>query len=123
MRAVLNLTIKGKWFDMILRGEKREEYRDCENRQVQRAYLAACNNRTLESKLMILRNGYTMTSRALVVEIKRWDLRGRYSVRHREWGEPTRRRLHIVIGLGNVIRVGKYSDIRKWIKESEVRNG
>ena len=26
--AVLSLVLKGKWFDMIERGEKREEYRD-----------------------------------------------------------------------------------------------
>ena len=34
MNVVLNLQIKGKWFDMIAYGGKREEYRDCEHRQV-----------------------------------------------------------------------------------------
>ena len=71
MKQTLNLTIQRKWFDMIAQGIKTEEYRDCENRQVQRAYLWAANNRYwYESKpVAILRNGYRMDSRALVVRI------------------------------------------------------
>ena len=45
VKPTLNLTIRRKWFDMIAQGIKTEEYRDCENRQVKRAYLWSFNNR------------------------------------------------------------------------------
>lgn len=120
MKVVLNLTIKGKWFDMIAWGDKKkkEEYRDCENKQVQRAYLAAFNdvNFFYRNPVAVFRNGYTMQSRALVVEVAGFDLRGRYEVKHREWGEPTSRRSHIVIKLGKVLQVGRYQQIKKWLR-------
>lgn len=118
MRPTINLTIMGKWFDMIAQGIKTEEYRDCENRQVQRAYLWAANDRYwYESEpVAILRNGYKMDSRALVVKIVGFDLRGRESVRHPEWGEPTRRRLHLVVKLGRVLQVGRYAALKEWLE-------
>ena len=90
MKPTLNLTMRRKWFDMVARGIKTEEYRDCENRQVQRAYLWASNNRDWsESRpVAVFRNGYRMDSRALVVKIVGFDLRGREEVKHPEWGEP-----------------------------------
>ena len=121
MKTKLNLTIKQKWFDMIARGEKKEEYRDCENRQVQRAYLAACNNRWWEEEkpVIVFRNGYTMKSRALVAEIKGYDLRGRCGVRHPEWGEPSCRRLHIVVMLGTILYKGSYAEVKRWVMQSQ----
>ena len=108
MKQTLNLTIQRKWFDMIAQGIKTEEYRDCENRQVQRAYLWAANDHYwYESKpVAILRNGYRMDSRALVVKIVGFDLRGRENVKHPEWGEPKCRRLHIAVILSEVLFKG-----------------
>lgn len=120
MNVVLNLPIKGKWFDMIARGGKREEYRDCENRQMQRAYLWASNNRWWgdTEPVAVFRNGYRMDSRALAVDIVGFDLRGRYDVKHPEWGEPKCRRLHLVVKLGTVLKLGKYHEVKKWLIEA-----
>ena len=121
MNVVLNLPIKGKWFDMIAYGGKREEYRDCEHRQVQRAYLWAANDRYwgLTKPVAVFRNGYSWFSRALVADIVGFDLRGRYDVKHPEWGEPKCRRLHLVVELGTVLKLGKYHEVKKWLIESK----
>ena len=119
MNVVLNLPIKGKWFDMIAYGGKREEYRDCEHRQVQRAYLWAANDQWwgLTNPVAIFRNGYTMKSRAMVVDIVGFDLRGRNNVKHPEWGEPKGRRLHLVVKLGQLVGVGPYGELKMMIAE------
>lgn len=121
MNVVLNLPINGKWFDMIARGEKREEYRDCEHRQVQRAYLWAANDREwgLTKPVAVFRNGYSMDSRALAIGIAGFDLRGRESVKHPEWGEPKGRRLHIAVELGAVLKLGTYREVKEWLIESK----
>ena len=124
MKSTLNLTIRRKWFNMIAQGIKTEEYRDCENRQVQRAYLWASNNRDWsESRpVAVLRNGYRMDSRALVVRIVGFDLRGCESVKHPEWGEPKRSRLHIAVELGEVLFTGKYADAKQWLEAANHRD-
>ena len=77
MNVVLNLPIKGKWFNMIACGVKCEEYRDCEHKQVQRAFLWAANDPYwgLTKPVAVFRNGYNMDSRALIVQIVGFDLR------------------------------------------------
>ena len=118
MKPELNLTIKRKWFDMIASGKKLEEYRDCENRQVQRAYLAAFNdvNYWYRPRIAIFRNGYTMKTRALAVEVIGYDLRGPTTVKHPEWGEPKCRRLHLVVKLGKILASGSYVKVRDYIE-------
>lgn len=118
MNPELNLTIKRKWFDMIVSGKKLEEYRDCENRQVQRAYLAAFNdvNYWYRPRIAIFRNGYTMETRALAIEIIGYDLRGSTTVKHPEWGEPKCRRLHLVVQLGKILASGSYVKVRDYIE-------
>ena len=100
MNVVLNLPIEGKWFDMIAYGGKREEYRDCEHRQVQRAYLWAANDHYwgLTKPVAVFRNGYSWFSRALVADIVGFDLRGRYDVKYPEWGEPNEPHFFIELG-------------------------
>ena len=117
MNVVLNLPIEGKWFDMIAYGGKREEYRDCEHRQVQRAYLWAANDHYwgLTKPVAVFRNGYSWFSRALVADIVGFDLRGRHDVKHPEWGEPKCRRSHLVVKLGTVLKLGKYHEVKKWL--------
>ena len=57
-----------------------------------------------------------MDSRALVVRIVGFDLRGREEVKHPEWGEPKCDRLHIAVELGEVLFTGKYADARQWLE-------
>lgn len=118
----LNLTLERRWFDMIARGEKKEEYRDCENRQVQRAYLAALNNPAwgwCRDPVVIFRNGYTMKSRALCVDITGYDLRGKDDVKHPEWGEPRRRRLHLVVELGDIRARDSYAEVKQCVADMQ----
>ena len=119
MKPELNLTIKQKWFDMIAMGVKLEEYRDCEHRQVQRAYLAAFNdvNYWHRPRVAVFRNGYTMKSPAIAVEIVGYDLRGYTTVKHPEWGEPKCRRLHLVVKLGKILAYGSYVEVRDCIED------
>ena len=119
MRVALNLTIERKWFDMIASSEKREEYRDCENRQVRRAYLWAANDHYWgETKpVAIFRNGYRMDSRALAVRIVGFTLRGSNKAMHPKWGEPVNcRRAYLVVMLGEVVARGTYAEVREAVR-------
>lgn len=122
MKPELNLTIKRKWLDKIANGVKFEEYRDCENRQVRRAYLAASNdvNYWYRPRVAIFRNGYTMNVQALAVEIVGYDLRGSTTVKHPEWGEPKHRRLHLVVKLGKILCKGTYARVIDYIAQIPV---
>lgn len=120
MKPTLNLTMRRKWFDMVAQGIKTEEYRDCENRQVQRTYLWAFNNRYWsESRpVAVFRNGYRMDSRALVVKIVGFDLRGREEVKHPEWGEPTGG-AHFVIMFDRIIARGTYAEVKEHLEKGD----
>lgn len=114
MRVALNLTIERKWLDMIASGEKREEYRDCENRQCVRLFNeTGCDGCIMPDGLVaIFRNGYTMKSAALAVKITGLDLRGGREAKHPEWGEPKGRRSHLVLKLGEVVARGAYAEVK-----------
>tara|TARA_B100000749_G_scaffold273372_1_gene256247 strand:- start:4709 stop:4993 length:285 start_codon:yes stop_codon:yes gene_type:complete len=59
---VLHLTLKKKWFDMILSGQKREEYREIKpywNKRLSKSYDA-----------IKFRNGYSKTSPAMLVALE-----------------------------------------------------
>lgn len=74
---MLVLPIKGKWFDMILSGDKKEEYRAYSPYWIKRF----CNIGMLERiqgdvykatdthRLVKFRNGYSSASRAFVAEL------------------------------------------------------
>lgn len=59
---MLTLPIKKQWFDMILSGEKKEEYRD-----VKPYYLARFHGK--EKRKIRLRNGYGKTCPSLVATV------------------------------------------------------
>jgi hypothetical protein len=68
---MLTLTIKKKWFDMILPGEKKEEYRECSRYYFQRfrKHLGCkfINGERVKDEFMVrLRNGYDTTSPSVV---------------------------------------------------------
>lgn len=117
MKIILNLTIKRRWFDMIASGEKREEYRSADNRQVAVTYKRLFNYGWPSASCMILRNGYSMGSPALAVRVYGIMLRNGNDSIHPEWGEPTDR-THFAIMLGDVLVRGTYAEVkaelRKW---------
>lgn len=74
---VLHLTIKKKWFDMILSGDKTEEYREIKEywnkRLIDREYDFIC-----------FRNGYSKDSPVMLVEfLEAWCSKG-----NTKWGAP-----------------------------------
>jgi len=118
MRVALNLPIERKWLDMIASGEKREEYRDCENRQCVRLYNDTGHDgcKMPDNLVAVFRNGYRMDSRALAVRLAGMGLRSGKEARHPEWGEPTGRRLHFVLKLGEVVASGTYAEVKELLK-------
>lgn len=57
----LNLTLKKKWFDLILSGEKKEEYREVKNYFIKRFFKH-------EYKQILFRNGYSSNSRKILIK-------------------------------------------------------
>ena len=115
MNTLLNLTIKRRWFDMIASGEKREEYRDINNAQVENAWERIANDEQLIEYTMVLRNGYSMGSPTLAVRVWGIILRNGNDSIHPEWGEPTDSP-HFAIMLGDVLKRGTYADVKEWLK-------
>lgn len=124
MNVILNLTIKRQWFDMISSGEKHEEYRDLGNKQVARAFaISRCDHKS--DGVMVLRNGYSMESRALAVRILVIEKCMTSLPEHPEWGEPNCP--HYSIVLGDIITHGTYSEVKavleKVIKNEQKKEG
>lgn len=88
--AVLPLVLKGEWFDMIARGEKREEYR-----AVTDYWLTRFSNWATRAmrKLPVVPYGIVIGACS--------------KPRHPEWGEPEE--LHLVIMLGGPVTLAKES--------------
>lgn len=117
MNILLNLTIKRRWFDMIERGEKREEYRGIGNMQVEKAFA-----RFYEPKadgVMVLRNGYRMDSRALAVRVFGMTIRSGAQAEHPEWGEPTDRGAHFAILVDRIIARGTYAEVKEALEKKK----
>lgn len=106
---ILNLTIKRRWFDMIASGEKREEYRSLDNRQVAKAYKCVADGWPREGAAMVLRNGYRMDSPALAVRVIGFSVR--LGAIHPEWGEPNCP--HRTIIFDEIICRGTYADVKR----------
>lgn len=85
---MLILPIKKKWFDMIIAGEKKEEYREIKPYYTKRFktinLLDIYGLPTLLTQKIILRNGYSTNSRQALVDVT-IDIKSGRS----EWGaEP-----------------------------------
>lgn len=86
---MLILPIASKWFDMILRKEKLEEYRDIKPYYTSRFKTIGLLDsegkpRPLTLATVILRNGYSSSSRQMIVDVRLSIKEGRP-----EWGaEP-----------------------------------
>ncbi len=99
---VLHLTLKKKWFDMILSGEKKEEYRDYSD-----YWLKRLSNFFDEDVLIAkfkhfdiirFRNGYAADAPAFDIECRRIKAG---KPRH-EWSDKAQG-THIVILLGSIL--------------------
>jgi len=91
MNNTLHLTIKKQWFDMILSGEKTEEYRDI------KPYY---NLRLIgkEYDTVIFRNGYARDAPSLTIELKTI----RFGTGKPEWGAEEGK-TYFVLSLGKII--------------------
>lgn len=118
MNTLLNITIHRRWFDMIASGEKREEYRSLDNKQVRVACKCVTNGWPIGGLAMVLRNGYRMDSPALAVRVYGIILRNGNDSIHPAWGEPADR-THFVIMLGDVLVRGTYADVKRSLEEGD----
>ena len=100
--AILPLVLKRKWFDMIERGEKREEYRASTaywSRRLANWYFRGLGE---AAHVVEFRLGYAKTAPRMAYEAGsgygHWD-----GAKHPEWGEPEA--LHFVIRLGERVEL------------------
>lgn len=117
MSIILNLTIKRRWFDMIASGDKREEYRSLDNKQVRRACKCVPNGWPIGANVMVLRNGYRMDSPAVAVRVYGIILRSGYDSIHPEWGEPNYP--HYAILFDEIISRGTYADVKRSLEKGD----
>ncbi len=82
---ILDLVLKGKWYDMIESGEKSEEYRDFIQHWVSRIWY-----HKTELKAVRFHRGYT--NRTMTFEIKEIAI----GKGNPEWGAPTDRDVFII---------------------------
>ena len=64
---MLTLPIKKKWYDMILSGEKKEEYREEKPYYLQRFATLGVGDKSVHT--ILLRNGYSSNSPTLQCEV------------------------------------------------------
>ena len=86
---ILHLTLKKKWFDMILSGEKKEEYREIKEYWNARLYGKNFN-------AVIFKNGYSKNSRSVCFEVVKITIK----TGNPTWGAPEKERVW-VISLGD----------------------
>ena len=108
--AVLSLVLKGEWYDMIERGEKKEEYRDAKDYWLKRFHNWHLNVNAASAPVVEFRRGHVKNAPRMAF----WCLglstaAGMMSYaytdeqRHPEWGEPTWP--HFVIRLGGRVEL------------------
>ena len=89
---ILHLTLKKKWFDMILSGEKKEEYREIKPYWNKRLKFASFPN------TIIFKNGYSKSAPTIIVEMSGLSI-GKAKP---EWSDNWQGDV-FVIKLGNII--------------------
>ena len=94
---MLILPIKKKWFDMILSGEKKEEYREIKPYYKSRFHTAGLIDRyglpTISRAWITFRNGYSVNSPAIEAKCTLDIKTGRP-----EWGAPDYKTFIIKLG-------------------------
>ena len=106
----LPMTLKKKWFDMIVSGEKKEEYRESKvywlKRLVEETMQLGYSMDTMVFKkfeTVTFKNGYSKNSPTVEVELKNIEYRNGFRNGVPAWGavdgEP-----YFVLVLGNIVR-------------------
>lgn len=93
---ILHLTLKKKWFDMILSGEKKEEYRDIKPYWSLR--LVENSNDLKQFDIIRFQHGYAANCPTMDVECKGIDV----NVGVPEWGAEYGK-AYFVISLGKIL--------------------
>lgn len=98
--AVLPLVLKGRWYDMIARGEKHEEYRDYGEYWSQRvdAWFARSRSRW---QVVEFRRGYAANAPRMAFIVEKVRLRD--VAVFRDWGEQNG--MHFAIYLGERVEL------------------
>lgn len=99
--AVLPLVLKGTWYDMIERGEKREEYRDATDYWVKRIGNWRLLSKPNRRRVVEFRRGYARNAPRVAFACEDVEVMEGYS--HPEWGEPEHR--HFTIWLGERVEL------------------
>lgn len=96
---ILHLTLKKKWFDMILSGEKREEYRDIKPYWKKRLLFAenGCQEYPKDFDIIRFKNGYQKDAREMDVKFEGLSI----SNGIKEWGADMSK-LYYTIVLGKI---------------------
>ncbi len=96
--AILPLVLKGKWYDMIASGEKKEEYRDVKPYWINRLslFLDKANSK---ARIVSFSRGYKKAG--MFFEIVSMFRSGKSH--HPEWGEP--KTIHFIINLGQRVEL------------------
>lgn len=100
---ILHLTLKKKWFDMILSGEKKEEYREIKPYWLTR-FKYYCNHTDMMHELnyeythILFKNGYSKNAPSLLIELN--DVN--FGKAKPEWSDNWQGEV-LVIKLGNII--------------------
>ena len=101
----LHLTLKKKWFDLILSGEKVEEYRETKL-YWDRRFLDE-DNSIRKYDYVIFKNGYSKIAPTIKVEIKNIELnKGK-----EEWGAEINKEYYVIY-LGKILEVSNIKS--KW---------
>jgi hypothetical protein len=99
---ILHLTLKKKWFDMILSGEKKEEYRECKDYWLKRlSDFFICGPYPFEYyqyDAVSFRHGYAKDAPEILVKC----IRVGEGIPRPEWSDNAKG-THIIIFLGDIL--------------------
>lgn len=106
--SILPLVLKGKWFDMIASGEKREEYRDRNvwSKRISKWLHRFNQSPGIQHLVVAFQRGYRRPSMWFDVTCVCSEMVPRD--KHPEWGEPDEP--HFVIRLGRRVCISDTAD-------------
>ena len=94
----LHLNLKRKWFDMILSGKKKEEYRDI-SRYWNRRLMGLCTN-DIKDTIIVFSNGYAKNRPQFEIELLNIEI----GIGILEWGAEPHKKYFI-------LKLGKTKDV------------
>jgi len=121
MEKILHLTLKKKWFDMILSGEKKEEYREFKDYWINRLgyfYESSSNpddngywNEEMRNlpDVICFTNGYGANRPSFNIKVEDWSLK---KSSHPEWGGDTVKE-QFIFHLGEILSTKNIPDATK----------